>query len=148
MVRLSDGGDGGGADGGSIFNARLASTGRDFGSGTAASTDGAGWSVCPSGDCMTSWLSMCPNSASKSERAERMTGREGYLIEEELRAEPDPNRSSNEDTLTLLGVCGFRTQAMRSKSTIQAASPDVTTSAATAKTALPNKEVPRLEESP
>ena len=77
-----------------------------------------------------------------------MTGRKGYLIEAELRAEPDPNRSSNEETLTAFVACRFRSQLAMSKSTIQAASPDVTTSAATAKAALPNHEVPRLEASP
>src|SRR5438874_1913180 len=91
---------------------------------------------------------MCSNSASKSLRAPRMTGREGYLIEGALRAEPEPNRSSNEETRTLLPACFCRSQAVGSNSAIQAASPDVTTSAAKAKAALPNLDVPRLEASP
>src|SRR5438552_2806631 len=65
-----------------------------------------------------------------------------------LAAAPDPNRSSNEKTRTLLLACFCRSQAVGSNSAIQAARPDVTTSAARAKAALPNKDVPRLEASP
>jgi hypothetical protein len=91
---------------------------------------------------------MCPNSASKSERAARVTGREGYLIEGPFRAERDPNRSSNVEMLTPFAACWFRSQSATSKSAIQAARPDVTTSVAIAKTALAGHEVPRLEASP
>jgi hypothetical protein len=77
-----------------------------------------------------------------------MTGREGYLIEGELRAEPDPNLSSNENAPALFAAGGFRSQATTSKSTTQADSADVTTSIATAKAALPTHGKPRLEASP
>jgi hypothetical protein len=147
MVRSSDRA-GGGSGGGSTLNARLASGGRDLGSGIVGTGAGCDWSACVSGASSASRLSMRPNSVSKSIRAERVAGREGYLIDGELRAEPDPNRSSNENVPALLVACGFRSQATTSKSTTQAASAAVTTSMAIAQAALPTHGRPRLETSP
>src|SRR4051812_9801977 len=101
MVRSSDRAGVGGGGGESIFSARLASGGRDLGSGTAGSEVGRGWSAWTSGASSANRLSIRPNSLSKSIREERTTGREGYLIDGELRAERDPNRSSNENAPAL-----------------------------------------------
>src|SRR4029453_17677009 len=91
-----------------------------------------------------SWLSICPNSASKFERA---AGRQGFLNASERRTEPGPNRSSNEDVLLTFADAGL-TQLARSKSVTQAASPSATANIAAPNAASRHNRLRRLEASP
>jgi hypothetical protein len=70
------------------------------------------------------------------------------LIEPELRTGPDPKRSSNENVRALPAGWEFWMPSDGSKSKIHTANADVTASAATANTALPNHTMPRREDGP